>query len=238
MRPEARAITGRRRLLGALVAATFAQAAGAQPAADARHRDAALLALQRDDPHALRTALLRGADPNLRDELGTPLLVQAARLKAWQSVRALAELKGTELDATNREGANALMFAALHGELVVVRDLVGRGAEVNKTGWTPLHWAAANGHADVVRFLLEHHAYIDAESPNETTPLMMAARQSQPTTVRLLIDEGADPTVRNQSGFTAAEYARAAGDPKLADFLGQQADAFRRRHGTTTPANR
>lgn len=222
----------RRSLLGAAVLAlAWAPAVQAQGAGAPRHRDAALQALQRDDPHALRTALLRGADPNVRDELGTPLVVAAARLKAWQSVRALAELRGTDLDATSADGVNALMFAALHGELPVVKALIARGAEVNKTGWTPLHWAAANGHAEVVRHLLERHAYIDAESPNQTTPLMMAARQLHPTTVRLLIDEGADPTVRNQSGLTAAEYARLAGDPKLAELLAREADAFRRRHG-------
>ena len=226
----------RRPLLGAVVlsigwvAGVRAQGAGAP-----RHRDAALQALQRDDPHALRTALLRGADPNLRDELGTPLVVAAARLKAWQSVRALAELRGTDLDATSADDVNALMFASLHGELPVVKSLIARGAEVNKTGWTPLHWAAANGHAEVVRYLLERHAYIDAESPNQTTPLMMAARQLHPTTVRLLIDEGADPTPRNQSGHTAAEYARLAGDPKLAELLTREADAFRRRYGAGAP---
>ena len=229
-------LRARRSLLGtALLALAFAPVVRAQGTGAPRHRDAALQALQRDDPHALRTALLRGADPNLRDELGTPLVVAAARLKAWQSVRALAELRGTDLDATSADGVNALMFAALHGELPVVKTLVARGAEVNKTGWTPLHWAAANGHAEVVRYLLERHAYLDAESPNQTTPLMMAARQLHPTTVRLLIDEGADPTPRNQSGHTAADYARLAGDPKLAELLAREADAFRRRHGASAP---
>lgn len=229
-------LRARRSLLGtALLALAFAPVVRAQGTGALRHRDAALQALQRDDPHALRTALLRGADPNLRDELGTPLVVAAARLKAWQSVRALAELRGTDLDATSADGVNALMFAALHGELPVVKTLVARGAEVNKTGWTPLHWAAANGHAEVVRYLLERHAYLDAESPNQTTPLMMAARQLHPTTVRLLIDEGADPTPRNQSGHTAADYARLAGDPKLAELLAREADAFRRRHGASAP---
>lgn len=225
------AARSRRRLLGCAVLALAPGVLAQQPAGASRQRDAALQALQRDDPHALRTALLRGADPNLRDELGVPLVVVAARLKAWQSVRALAELKGTDLDATSPEGANALMFAALHGELPVVKALIARGAEVNKTGWTPLHWAAANGHAEIVRHLLEHHAYIDAESPNLTTPLMMAARQMHPTTVRLLIDEGADPTPRNQAGLTAADYARLAGDPRLAESLARHADAFSKRHG-------
>jgi ankyrin repeat protein len=220
----------RRRVLAGLAIAlgTFGAPVAAQ---QARAIDDLLRAIRRDDPSGLRTALLRGADPNAVDGGGTPVIVVAAAAKSWGSVRALAELQGTRLDATNREGANALMFAALHGELPLVEYLVSRKAEVNKTGWTPLHFAAANGHADVIRFLLEHHAYIDAESPNGTTPLMMAARQGHPTSARLLVDEGADPTPRNQAGLDAAAYARAAGDPKFADWLASQATAFRAKHG-------
>lgn len=222
-------------MAGVALAARLANATVALHAAPALAQSGArgelLRAIRVDDPHALRTALLRGADANMRDELGEPAIVIAARAKSWNAVRALAELRGTELDAATREGVNALMFAALHGELAVVRDLIGRKAEVNRRGWTPLHYAAANGHADVVRLLLEHHAYIDAESPNGTTPLMMAARQAQSTVVRLLIDEGADPTPRNQAGLDAVAYARAGGDPGLAEWLATRTEAFRARYG-------
>jgi len=193
-------------------------------------RAALFTAIARDDPSGLRTALLRGADANAPDELGVPPIVAAARESAWKALRALAELQGTRLDAANPEGSTALMYAALHGELPMVEYLVSRKAEVNREGWTALHYAAANGHVAVVRFLLEHHAYIDAESPNRTTPLMMAARQAHPTVVRLLMEEGADPTPRNDAGYTAAAYARAAGDPELGEWLLRQAEAFRRRY--------
>ncbi len=192
-------------------------------------------AVRVDDAHALRTALLRGADANARDEFGDPVIVAAAKAKAWSAVRALAELRGTDLEATTKDGVNVLMIAALHGERPVVEFLLARKAEVNKTGWTPLHYAAANGHVEVVRLLIERHAYIDAESPNGTTPLMMAARQAKPTTARLLVEEGADPTPRNESGYDAAGYAKAAGDPALAEWLAERAKDFRRRYGTFTP---
>ena len=226
---------GWRATLAAALAAGLIAAAPAALAQGAPTRADLARAIRADDPHALRTALLRGADANARDESGEPVIVSAARAKAWNAVRALAELRGTDLEATNREGANALMYAALHGELATVQFLVSRKAEVNKTGWTPLHFAAANGHVEVVRFLLERHAYVDAESPNGTTPLMMAARQAHPTTVRLLLDEGADPTPRNQAGLDASAYARAAGDPKLAESLAERAQEFRRRYGTPAP---
>ena len=225
----------RRRWVSGLVGALLLGASGTV-SAQTTARDELFRAIQRDDAHALRTALLRGADGNALDDADEPAIVLAARSKCWNAVRALVELRGTRLDAANRDGSTAIMYAALHGELQLVRDMVGRKAEVNKAGWTALHFAAANGHVELIRFLLEHHAYIDAESPNGTTPLMMAARQAQPSAVRILIDEGADPTPRNQSGLDAAAYAKLAGDTDLSAWLGRQADAFRQKY--RTPAGR
>lgn len=226
-----------RRVAAGVIAATAVLGPTALARAQGSATPALVGAIRRNDPHALRTALLRGADANSVDENGEPVVVLAARTQSWEALRALAELRGTRLDATDRSGADALMYVSLHGQLELARFLVERKAEVNRTGWTALHFAAANGHADVVRFLLEKHAYIDAESPNGTTPLMMAARQAHPTTVRLLVDEGADPTLRNQAGLDAAAYARAAGDAPQAEWLAGQAEAFRRRYGRE-PARR
>lgn len=219
------------RMLGLTATLVFATMVSAVPAGAQNAAVSSLYeAVRRDDPHGLRTALLRGADPNSLDELGQPVIVAAAKAGSWRAVRALAELRGTRIDATDTSESNALMYAALHGELQMVEFLIARKAEVNKTGWAPLHFAAANGHADIVRYLLEHHAYIDAESPNRTTPLMMAARQGHPTVATLLVEEGADPTLRNDADFTAARYASNGGNAKLASWLEAQAEAFGRRY--------
>lgn len=192
-------------------------------------------AIRLDDPTAVRTVLLRGADPNLRDASGTPALVHAAAERAFNVVRALIALRQTDVDATNARGENALMLAALHGDLPTVKALLERGAEPNKPDWTPLHYAAAGGHSDVVRLLLENSAFIDAESPNRSTPLMMAVRQKQPTVARLLVEEGADPTLRSESGWTAAEYAKHHGEADLAKWLRDRAAEYARKyHGYRT----
>ena len=85
------------------------------------------------------------------------------------------------------------MMAAFKGHKELVRKLIARDADVNKTGWTPLHYAATSGHLEVMLILLDEHAYIDAESPNKTTPLMMAAKYGTTEAVRLLLEAGADP---------------------------------------------
>ncbi len=103
------------------------------------------------------------------------------------------------------------MMAALTGQIDLAEQLVARGADVNKTGWTPLHYAASGGMLAVISLLLENYAYIDATSPNGTTPLMMAAHYGSTEAVQLLLDEGADPTLKNQLKLSAADFAEQSG---------------------------
>lgn len=189
-------------------------------------------ALRRDDTGRVQTLLLRGVDTNATHPEHGPAIMVAAREHAWKTVKLLAAIPGTELDAPNRLGETALMLAALEGNLDSVRILVERGAEVNRPGWTPLHYAASSGHLDVVRYLLDQHAYIDAQSPNRTTPLMMAARHEHADTVRSLIEAGADPSARNEAGIDAAGYAQSRGDSDLAGWLRERAADYVRRYGT------
>jgi ankyrin repeat protein len=135
------------------------------------------------------------------------------------------------LDARNPHDETPLMLASLRGHTELARELIARQADVNKTGWTPLHYAATRGHLDIMRMLLEAHAYIDAESPNGTTPLMMAAHYGTPQAVRLLLDEGADPTLKNQLGLSAIDFAQRA---NRADVTAAIAAAIRQRSGKGT----
>jgi ankyrin repeat protein len=190
--------------------------------------------IKRNAPREVRTALLKGMDPNtVHPELG-PAIVAAAAQQSYEAVRALLESPETSVDASNARGETALMFAALHGEIDVMKLLMRKGAQVNRTEWTPLHYAASGGKPEVVRFLLESHAYIDAQSPNHTTPLMMACRHKHVSVARLLIEEGADPTPRNDSGLAAADYLARNGEGELAAWMRERAREFEARYGTTT----
>ena len=116
------------------------------------------------------------------------------------------------------------MMAALRCNLLVALGLIAREADVNKTGWAPLHYAAASTTADaaaMVALLLEHHAYIDAASPNGTTPLMMAASYGSPEAVKLLVEAGADIAMRNQKQMTAMDFARRAERRDAVELLTQ-----------------
>jgi uncharacterized protein len=176
--------------------------------------------------------LLRGVDPNIREKDGGPVIVYAAREKSFAVVRALAIDPRTLIDAPNAKKETALMYAALHGDLESVKVLVQKGAQVNREGWSPLHYAASSGHTEVIKFLLENHAYIDAASPGNITPLMLTARHNQTAASRLLIEEGADPSLKSDQGYTAADYWKRTKDPVEEAWMRKKAEEFVKKYGT------
>lgn len=219
-------------LVTAFITAAVAVAALLPTRAAAAGNELLLDGIRLDDAKVIRTGLLRGADPNAVDPNYGPLLVSAALQKSFAALRALLESPETKVDALNVRGESALMMAALHGNLEIVKLLVAKGAQINKTGWTPLHYAASNGHLEVVKHLIENHAFVDAASPNNTTPLMMAARQTQVQVARLLVEEGADPTQRNEAGLTVSAYFKRHGDDDQAKWFADKAREFEAKYGT------
>lgn len=165
-------------------------------------------ALQLDLAPTVQALVNRGFDPNTVDAgRGDPALIYAVRNDAVKSLPVLLGAPRIDIEARAPNGDTALMVAAYRKDAKTVATLLERGAEPNRPGWTALHYAAASGNLDIVRMLLEKSAYIDAESPNHTTPLMMAAGGGQTAVMQLLIEEGADQTVRNDAGMTARDFA-------------------------------
>ena len=164
-------------------------------------------AIQFDNVQAVQALLQRGFDPNTVNPEGVPALMLAVREPSLKVAEFLASWPQTRTEVRNASDESPLMLAALKGFLPLVKKLVANDADVNKPGWTPLHYAATGGHVPVVQFLLDESAYIDAESPNGTTPLMMAAMYGSPEAVKVLIQAGADLTLKNQQGLSALDFA-------------------------------
>lgn len=168
------------------------------------------VAIRQDDGEAVTALLQRGFDPNTVDSKGTPGLILAIQAESVKVAEVLARWPQTKVEVRNAADESPLMLTALAGDVKMCQMLIKRDADVNKTGWTPLHYAATHGHLDVMNLLLEENAYIDAASPNGSTPLMMAARYGTPDAVKLLLEAGADPSLKNNLGLSALDFANQA----------------------------
>lgn len=176
-------------------------------------------AIEIDDSRALESILRRGFDPNTPDERGQTGLFLALREGALGSAELLVSHPALRVDAVNAHGETALMMAALKGRPEWVRRLVQRGAQVNREGWTPLHYAASGPSAATVTLLLDLGAAVDARSPRGGTPLMMAAQYGTEESVDLLVKRGADPGLRDAQGSSVVDYARRSGRESLVRLL-------------------
>lgn len=130
-----------------------------------------------------------------------------------------------------REGP--LHLAARYGRPEAARVLLAAGANVaalNVRSSTPLHVAAANGNDDVARLLLQAGANVDAVSVgnNGKTPLHLATVNGYSSTPRLLLQEGADPTILDDTGRSAADYARERATDEVVSLIQRHEEEWTR----------
>lgn len=185
----------------------------------ARSYDDFFIAVKRNDGSSVTELLQKGFDPNTPDSSGKPALILAMQEENIAVVEALMARPDLNVNLLNPAGESALMMAALRGDLAWCERLLARGANVNQSGWTPLHYAATGPEPKIVQLLLDRGAVVDAESPDKTTPLMMAARYGKEESVTLLLAHGADPKRTNDRNMTAADFALGGGREWLVERL-------------------
>ena len=173
-----------------------------------------------DDVSEVKSLLKDGVSPNTLDPKGNPMLTVAIRDKSFKVADLLLSNPAIQVNLANKSGENPLMMAAFDGNLPFVRILVlDKKAAVNKPGWAPIHYAATNGHLQIVEFLMANGAQVNALSPSETTPLMMAIGSGNELLIKYLLDNGADLSMRNHEGYTAIDIAQLFGKDDIRDGL-------------------
>ena len=176
-------------------------------------------AAELNDGRTVLTLLLRGTDPNVPDARGRSALGIALSEESDKALTSLLADPRLDVNSANASGETPLMLAAVKGQLEAVKQLVKKGALVNRAGWTPLHYACSGPDNGVAAWLLKQGADINARSANGTTPLMMAARYGAMDLAEVLLKAGADSSLVNAQNLSAADFARAAGRDALLKVL-------------------
>lgn len=138
---------------------------------------------------SVQKAIEAGVDVNSADEEQRTALLFAAFNGHTPVVKLLLD-SGARLEQRDSMGRTALMFASTGDNAATVNLLLESGADVNTVdtneGFTPLMYAAAEGHVDVVKALLQHDADPSLRDTDGDSARDFAQRNGHTRVVRLL----------------------------------------------------
>jgi len=198
-------------------------------------------AARNDDSNLVDRLIRAGADARATNRYGvTPIALACENGSATVVERLLKA--GVNANTTGPLGETALHLCARTGRPEAVKALIARGATIdtieNWRGQTPLMWAAAEGHADTMRVLIEAGADVNARSsiivwerqrteeprdkwlpPGGLTPLLYAARDGKLESAKVLIAAGADVNIVDPDLHTALILALVNGHFDVAGAL-------------------
>ena len=83
-------------------------------------------------------------------------------------------------------------------------------------------YAAGNGHAEVLRMLLDAGVPVNRRYDNDLTALMWAAAYGRDEAVKLLLARGADGAARDNRGKSAADMAGEGAHRATLELLGSK----------------
>lgn len=163
-------------------------------AAEQAQLDQELIAAAKANNAPLVAGLIgRGGNVNAKDAIQDSAFLYAGA-EGFNEVLRLTLAAGADVASTNRYGGTALIPASEHGHVETVQILIAAGVpvnHVNNLGWTAMQEAI----------------------------LLNNGGPRQLEVVRLLLDAGADPDIRDPEGRTALQNAERLGFAEIAALI-------------------
>lgn len=130
---------------------------------------------------------------------------------------------GFDVNQPNQENKSLLMLASFNGHILVCQYLIKAGAHAearDPDGRTALMFASTGPFAETVKFLLSSDANPNSVDHGEHfSSLMHAAAEGHIDVVKVLLDNGADKTLKDIDGDTAESFAKQNGHLAVADYI-------------------
>jgi ankyrin repeat protein len=175
-------------------------------------------AVERGDLDQIERHIHWGTDINAIGPDGRRPLHSAAEAGRLVITRLLLDNQA-DIDALDDQGHTPLYLAIMAGRTQVADLLLERGARFDPTRL--LHAAVRNrvGDRDVIRFLAERGADLNAPDDTGETPLIQAIRLRDRWLAKLLIAQGADVNAPDAGGRSPLGWARSTDNEEIARLL-------------------
>jgi len=186
------------------------------------------VAIDRLHPSIVRLLLDHGANPNGRPIRGEesyeflekhslPLIDALAQVRWTMQRLHVYEVTGDKERIPKYETYRD--HAVKIAKMLIVHEKTKLDAIHPRGGGTALHIAAACGHLELGKLLIEKGATVDmrakrsipspvVQSPYNQTPLHFAMAADHTDFIKLLLDKGADPKAKDSRGTQAIEYTK------------------------------
>lgn len=163
------------------------------PEVQARLDQELIAAAKANDAPRVAGLIGRGGNVNAKDSIQDSAFLYSGA-EGFNEVLQLTLAAGADVTSTNRYGGTALIPASEHGHVETVKILIAAGVPVNHVnhlGWTAMQEAI----------------------------LLNDGGPRQQEVVRLLLDAGADPGIRDPEGRTALQNAERLGFGEMAALI-------------------
>ncbi|XP_076684312.1 uncharacterized protein LOC143377171 [Andrena cerasifolii] len=152
-------------------------------------------------------------------------LLRTAIEKKHAEIANLLLANGCKVNKKNKNRVNSpLHYAAINGEVELVRVLLDKGAKVdarNSHGKTPLHNGVTSRKTEIVELLLNKGANVNHRDNSDITSLHLAAENGTEDIIELLLVRGANVNAKTQDGKTPLHIAVERGYIVIVKYLEQ-----------------
>ena len=151
---------------------------------------------------------------------GTSIIVKCTDTENQKIFRKLLNFQG---HFHNDKNLNALHFAAMIGELMIVKTIFEENPTLVLTkdscGRTPLHFASQNSHWLICLFLIEFGSEKNPANKNGWTPLHYAAKSGQFSVCKLILENVSDKNPKCLAGQTPLHLAAKNGHFRISQLI-------------------